>query len=160
MNNGAIKVFSLFPQTPVTPENETEKKPQQLLAASCSGGARARARVREELAEYYCDCFGRRNCAPSIRRQIDEALEAGMEPQTIAMAMDCATEAEYPSWAYAAAVIRNCIAEGALTPEAYRARSAKHRAGRKTGGRKPSWERSYQEGELDYLFDASKKYDD
>lgn len=154
MSNTA-RVFP-FPHTPILQENETEK--QQLLAASCSGGARARA--REALAEYYCDCFGRRNCAPSIRRQIADAIEAGMEPQTIAMAMDCAAEAEYPSWAYAAAVLRNCIAEGALTPEAFRARSAKHKAGRKTGGKKPSWERSYQEGELDYLFDAVKRYDE
>lgn len=154
MNNNALKIYP-FPHTP-NPENETEKQKQQ-LAASCSGGARARA--REELAEYYCDCFGRRNCAPSIRRQIDEALSAGMEPQTIALAMDCAAEAEWPSWAYAAAVMRNCIAEGALTPEAFRARSSRHRAGRKTGGQRYQ-QREYQEGELDYLFDASKKYDD
>ena len=59
MTTPAMKITP-FPQTPVTPENERPKKPQQLLAASCSG--RARAHAREELAAYYCDCFGRRNC--------------------------------------------------------------------------------------------------
>lgn len=155
-------IIPLHPQTPVNPQEESRKKTAAAAAASCSGGARARTREErspmERLAGYYCATFGRRNCAPSIARQLREALEAGMEPKAIALCMDAAAEAEYPSWSYAAAVIRNCIAEGALTPEAFRARSAKHRASRR---RSDSYQgREYAEGELDYLFDRMNDFDD
>lgn len=121
-------------------------------ARSYSGGARinnAHARTREksgeelnnyasnplrQIARYYCDVFGRRSCAPSILRQIAEALDAGMNPATVVLCIDAAAEAETPSWAYAAAVIRGCLKEGALTPEAFRQRSERHRAARSRRG--------------------------
>lgn len=159
-------IISLFP-TPISQE-ENEKKKAAAAASCCSGRARAYARTREEnalqeLAGYYCATFGRRNCAPSILRQISAALAAGMDPETVALCMDAAAEAEVPSWAYAAAVMRNCIADGALTPEAFAARSARHRAGRQRGGAKPTAlafeQRDYQPGQLDYLFDRMGNFD-
>jgi len=57
-----------------------------------------------------------------------EALRAGMTARTICLCIDAAQEAERPSWAYAAAVLRNCLVDGALTPEAFEARQARHRA--------------------------------
>lgn len=81
----------------------------------------------EELIGYYMDTFDRRNCAPTVRRTMLDALEAGMEPGVICAAMDAAAACERPSWAYAAAVIARCVQEGALTLPAYEARSAAHR---------------------------------
>ena len=46
------------------------------------------------------------------------------------LCIDAAAEAENPSWAYAAAVIRRCIDDGALTAEAFEQRCARHRSQR------------------------------
>lgn len=144
-------VFPSLPQTPVFQgEQEESKKTASTATSSGRAGARAHAYARGEtekprasstmdkLEQYYCATFGRRNCAPTIRRQISEALKAGMTAKTVAMCMDAAAEADSPSWAYAAAVIRGCIADGALTPEGFEARSARFRSRRKSCGKVPS----------------------
>lgn len=129
-------IIPLFPCTPY-PYEEREKN-QHTTSAASSPRARARAYAREEghdmqpLARYYCATFGRRTCAPSILRQMVDALKAGMTEECIMCCIDAAAEAETPSWAYAAAVIRRCIADGALTAEAFGQRAARHRAQRQT----------------------------
>ena len=174
---------SIIPLSPFThsPYEEREKQKKQPSAAS-SPGARAYAHAREgkydlqPLARYSCATFGRRTCAPSILRQITEALDAGMDEECIMCCIDAAAEAEMPSWAYAAAVIRRCIADGALTAEAFGQRAARHRAQRQTRQPLPIRQqplqqqrtpnalnypqRSYQEGELDYIFTNLSTYID
>ena len=164
---------SIIPLSPFThsPYEEREKNKKQPSAASSP-----RARAREEhfdlqpLARYYCATFGRRTCAPSILRQLSEALAAGMTEECIELCIDAAAEAERPSWSYAAAVIRRCIADGALTAEAFGQRAARHRAQRQT--RQPQQQqpqprtpnalnfqqRTYQEGELDHVFTDLSQY--
>lgn len=148
-------ISPLFPCTPY-PYEEREKKKQP--SAASSTGARARARVREDggeqqhdlqpLARYYCETFGRRNCAPSILRQLHAALDAGMDEECIMCCIDAAAEAEKPSWAYAAAVIRRCIEDGALTAEAFEQRAQRHRAQRQS--RQPSHRQQPTPNALNY----------
>lgn len=129
-------IIPLFPSYSPYPYEDRENKKQP--SAASSPRARARAYAREEghdmqpLARYYCATFGRRTCAPSILRQMVDALKAGMTEECIMLCIDAAAEAEVPSWAYAAAVIRRCIEDGALTAEAFGQRVARHRAQRQT----------------------------
>lgn len=136
-------------------EREIDRKIASELASSA--GARARTRTREEtetetetansaairpmaddevrgyhamdeLYAYYCDAFDRQRVAPSVRRDMAAAIDGGMEPAVLMAAMDAATQAAAPSWAYARAVIVRCLSEGVLTLDAYNARTAAHRA--------------------------------
>lgn len=135
-------------------EREIDRKIDSELASSAGARACARTRTREgggdnsaaigrttrndddvrgyhamdETYSYYCDVFGRQRVAPSVRRDMVSAIDAGMEPAVLMAAMDAATQAAAPSWAYARAVIVRCLAEGVLTLEAYNARTAAHRA--------------------------------
>lgn len=136
-------------------EREIDREIASELASSA--GARARTRTREEaetetetansaairpmaesevrgyhamdeLYAYYCDAFDRQRVAPSVRRDMAAAIDGGMEPAVLMAAMDAATQAAAPSWAYARAVIVRCLSEGVLTLDAYNARTAAHRA--------------------------------
>lgn len=136
-------------------EREIDREIASELASSA--GARARTRTREEaetetetansaairpmaesevrgyhamdeLYAYYCDAFDRQRVAPSVRRDMAAAIDGGMEPAVLMAAMDAATQAAAPSWAYARAVIVRCLSEGVLTLDAYNARTAAYRA--------------------------------
>lgn len=129
-------VYPLHPQTPVTPIAERQAEDSSSSTAA-TPRARARASAREaldKLEAYYCRAFGRRACPPSVERQIVDALRAGMYARTICQCIDAAQAAERPSWAYAYAVITRCIAEGALTPEDFEARAARHQQQRQRQG--------------------------
>lgn len=102
----------------------------------------------DETYVYYCDVFGRQRVAPSVRRDMVSALDAGMEPAVLMAAMDAASQAASPSWAYARAVIIRCIAEGVFTLEAYNARTAAHRAAYVPRGRHDFAERKVSEDEF------------
>lgn len=137
------------------PDSKQEREIDRKIASSA--GARARTRTREEtetetetansaairpmaddevrgyhamdeLYAYYCDAFDRQRVAPSVRRDMAAAIDGGMEPAVLMAAMDAATQAAAPSWAYARAVIVRCLSEGVLTLDAYNARTAAHRA--------------------------------
>lgn len=166
-NNSAISPVIPFPHTPVTPGNEREREAEAAAAAAAAPGGRAHARTREGLEAveaYYCATFERRTCAPCVARELAAALEAGMEPETIMLAMDAAMGCERPSWAYASAVIRGCIADKALTPEEFAARSDRHRARRQPrreaaqggggagAGPMNFQQRDYKPGELDHIY--------
>lgn len=183
MSRDNLVRWPLGPQTPVSPEREREEAVE--AAAAASPGGRARAYAREaaaadesaqlaKLARYYCAAFGRRHCPPSILRVMRDAMAAGMAAKVVAMAMDAAAEAPQPSWAYAAAVIRGCLADGALTPEGFEARSVKHRQRRNQGkSMSNAWnfpqsvpnalnfpQRTYTEEDLAHLFVDLGRYMD
>lgn len=102
-------------------------------AAIGRAGARARTRVyaREEmaeLAEYYCATYDRQRMPPAVQRDMQDALDAGMEPEVIMLAMDDAARCDRPSWTYALAIIRRCLADGCRTTADWDRRKAAHAA--------------------------------
>ena len=109
---------------------------QEYIAAAAAigrAGARARTRVyaREELAElseYYCATYDRRRMPPAVQKDVLAALDAGMEPEVIMLAMDDAARIDRPSWTYALAIIKRCLAEGCRTVQDWERRKAAHAA--------------------------------
>ena len=102
-------------------------------AAIGRAGARARTRVyaREELvelADYYCATYDRQRMPPAVQRDMQDALDKGMEPEVIKLAMDDAARCDRPSWTYALAIIRRCLAEGCRTVQDWERRKAAHAA--------------------------------
>ena len=102
-------------------------------AAIGRAGARARTRVyaREEmaeLAEYYCATYDRQRMPPAVQRDMQDALDKGMQPEVLMLAMDDAARCDRPSWTYALAIIRRCLAEGCRTTADWERRKAAHAA--------------------------------
>lgn len=110
--------------------------PEYIAAAAAAigrAGARARTRVyaREELAdlaEYYCATYDRRRMPPAVQKDVLAALDAGMEPEVLKLAMDDAARIDRPSWTYAMAIIKRCLAEGCRTVLDWDRRKAAHAA--------------------------------
>ena len=125
----AMKI-TLFPQTPFTQENEELSQELSNSLSSSTTRVRAHARERAEIEQYYCDTFGAPKVPPVAIREIDFALEHGLDPALIMTAMDEAAMAPRPSWAYARAIIRRLLGEGVLTPDAYAHRQARWQARR------------------------------
>lgn len=116
-----------------TPNKDINQANIAAAAAIGRAGARARTRVyaREELAElieYYCATYDRQRMPPAVQKDVLAALDAGMEPEVIMLAMDDAARAVRPSWSYAAAIIRRCLAEGCRTVQDWDRRKAAHAA--------------------------------
>lgn len=102
-------------------------------AAIGRAGARACTRVyaREELADladYYCATYDRQRMPPAVQRDMQDALDKGMEPEVIMLAMDDAARADRPSWSYALAIIKRCLSEGCRTTADWERRKAAHAA--------------------------------
>lgn len=102
-------------------------------AAIGRAGARACTRVyaREELADladYYCATYDRQRMPPAVQRDMCAALDAGMEPEVLMLAMDDAARADRPSWSYALAIIKRCLSEGCRTTADWERRKAAHAA--------------------------------
>ena len=102
-------------------------------AAIGRAGARACTRVyaREEmaeLAEYYCATYDRQRMPPAVQRDMQDALDKGMQPEVLMLAMDDAARCDRPSWTYALAIIRRCLAEGCRTTADWERRKAAHAA--------------------------------
>ena len=105
----------------------------QVAAAIGRAGARARTRVyaREELADladYYCATYDRQRMPPAVQRDMCAALDAGMEPEVLMLAMDDAARIDRPSWTYALAIIKRCLSEGCRTTADWERRKAAHAA--------------------------------
>ena len=120
-------VIPLFPQTPLTQENE--ENGTQSVSQSVTDYSRARAYAREaneifveEVADYYCETFGAPVMPPVAKRQCILALEQGLDASLVYTAIDEAALAPRPSWAYAAAILRRLCAEGCFTAAAYEER--------------------------------------
>ena len=115
---------------------ERDYNPEYIAAAAAAigrAGARARTRVyaREELAElseYYCATYDRQRMPPAVQRDMCAALDAGMEPEVLMLAMDDAARADRPSWSYALAIIKRCLSEGCRTTADWERRKAAHAA--------------------------------
>ena len=115
------------------PEKDYNTLSHTAAAAIGRAGARARTRVyaREELvelAEYYCATYDRRRMPPAVQRDMQDALDNGMEPEVLKLAMDDAARADRPTWGYALAIIRRCLAEGCRTEQDWARRKAAHAA--------------------------------
>ena len=100
-------------------------------AAIGRAGARACTRVyaREELADladYYCATYDRQRMPPAVQRDMQDALDNGMEPEVIMLAMDDAARCDRPSWTYALAIIKRCLADGCRTTADWDRRKAAH----------------------------------
>lgn len=110
--------------------------PEYIAAAAAAigrAGARARTRVyaREELADladYYCATYDRQRMPPAVQRDMCAALDAGMEPEVLMLAMDDAARIDRPSWTYALAIIKRCLSEGCRTTADWERRKAAHAA--------------------------------
>ena len=110
--------------------------PEYIAAAAAAigrAGARARTRVyaREELADladYYCATYDRQRMPPAVQRDMQDALAQGMEPEVIMLAMDDSARIDRPSWTYAMAIIKRCLAEGCRTVQDWERRKAAHAA--------------------------------
>lgn len=115
---------------------ERDYNPEYIAAAAAAigrAGARARTRVyaREDLAEladYYCATYDRQRMPPAVQRDMQDALDNGMEPDVIMLAMDDAARTDRPSWTYALAIIKRCLAEGCRTVQDWDRRKAAHAA--------------------------------
>lgn len=115
---------------------ERDYNPEYIAAAAAAigrAGARARTRVyaREELADladYYCATYDRQRMPPAVQRDMCAALDAGMEPEVLMLAMDDAARADRPSWSYALAIIKRCLSEGCRTTADWERRKAAHAA--------------------------------
>lgn len=115
---------------------ERDYNPEYIAAAAAAiGRAGARARIRAyaredlaELADYYCATYDRRCMPPAVQKDVLAALDAGMEPDVIMLAMDDAARCDRPSWTYALAIIRRCLTEGCRTVQDWDRRKAAHAA--------------------------------
>ena len=115
---------------------ERDYNPEYIAAAAAAiGRAGARARIRAyaredlaELADYYCATYDRRCMPPAVQKDVLAALDAGMEPDVIMLAMDDAARIDRPSWTYAMAIIKRCLAEGCRTVQDWDRRKAAHAA--------------------------------
>lgn len=130
MSVSLAKKITPFPQTPVTPENE--KQEQEASTSSTTTRARARegAELRvwmDDIARYYRDTLG---CVmpPMAKRDVEAAIEAGLEPQLVIIALDETALAPRPSWAYARAILRRLLREGVYDEQAYNRRQARFKA--------------------------------
>lgn len=114
---------------------ERDYNPEYIAAAAAIGraGARvyARTRAREELADladYYCATYDRRRMPPAVQKDVLAALDAAMEPEVLKLAMDDSARIDRPSWTYALAIIKRCLAEGCRTVQDWDRRKAAHAA--------------------------------
>ena len=116
-----------------TPNKDINQANIAAAAAIGRAGARARTRVyaREELADladYYCATYDRQRMPPAVQRDMCAALDAGMEPEVLMLAMDDAARIDRPSWTYALAIIKRCLSEGCRTTADWERRKAAHAA--------------------------------
>ena len=110
--------------------------PEYIAAAAAAiGRAGARARIRAyareelaDLADYYCATYDRRRMPPAVQKDVLAALDAAMEPEVLKLAMDDSARIDRPSWTYAMAIIKRCLAEGCRTVQDWERRKAAHAA--------------------------------
>lgn len=121
-------------------ENEERRSISSTQYSKSSSTTRTRARNEEtandettenvwktDIAQYYFDTFGVK-MPPVAKFDVNDAIEAGLEPVLVFRALDEAAIAPRPSWAYARAIIKRLINENCLTESAYNARQAKWKA--------------------------------
>lgn len=130
--------------TKVTEYVTNKEIENEIYTTSTTGttpGACARARNRndlsealETLGEYYCDTFDRTRVARIVVQDMECALEAGVTPEVIMLAMDDTARAEKPTWAYTLAILKRCQREGILSADAWHRQKDQRSAGRARRG--------------------------
>ena len=99
------------------------------------------------LADCYRDTLERRP-AGIVLDEMAAFLDQGVEPCVIMMALDETAAAPRPSWAYARAILRGCVRDGATTAQGWHDRQARW-AGRDARGTVHGFqERVYSEADL------------
>ena len=129
MSVSLAKKITPFPQTPI-PENENQEQEARTSSTTTRARAREGAELRvwmDDIARYYRDTLG---CVmpPMAKRDVDAAIEAGLEPQLVIIALDETALAPRPSWAYARAILRRLLREGVYDEQAYNRRQARFKA--------------------------------
>lgn len=129
MSVSLAKKITPFPQTPI-PENENQEQEASTSSTTTRARAREGAELRvwmDDIARYYRDTLG---CVmpPMAKRDVDAAIEAGLEPQLVIIALDETALAPRPSWAYARAILRRLLREGVYDEQAYNRRQARFKA--------------------------------
>lgn len=101
-------------------------------STTSSTGARARSIEGNvlhgwyvDVCEYYADTF-RREPGPGIRRDIAEAIKAGMTGECFMAIIDESQNAPRPSWAYCMAILRRCQGMGIKTMDDWRTDRMRH----------------------------------
>lgn len=130
--------------TKVTEYVTNKEIENEIYTTSSTGttpGACARARDRsdfsealENLGEYYCDTFDRTRVARIVVQDMLSALEAGVTPEVIMLAMDDTARAEKPTWAYTLAILKRCIRENVHTADDWNRQKEQRGAGRARRG--------------------------
>ena len=106
---------------------------------------------------YFEQCFGRQ-AGPGVKREIYQAIMAGMRHETIMAIMDEAEKAPRPSWAYSLFILHRCLDSGILTLADWQ-RDQREREKRKQRSN-PALQyqqRDYTEEDFEY-FDYEKFY--
>lgn len=80
-----------------------------------------------DCCEYYARAFGR-SPAPGIQRELATRIRDGMSAEVLRAAIDDTMMAPRPSWAYMAAILRRCDAEGILTLEQWNTSKERYQA--------------------------------
>lgn len=129
MSVSLAKKITPFPQTPI-PENENQEQEASTSSTTTRARAREGAELRvwmDDIARYYRDTLG---CVmpPMAKRDVEAAIEAGLEPQLVIIALDETALAPRPSWAYARAILRRLLREGVYDEQAYNRRQARFKA--------------------------------
>ncbi len=129
MNLSIVKKITPFPQTPIL-ENENQEQEARTSSTTTRARAREGAELRvwmDDIARYYRDTLG---CVmpPMAKRDVEAAIEAGLEPQLVIIALDETALAPRPSWAYARAILRRLLREGVYDEQAYNRRQAQFKA--------------------------------
>lgn len=141
--------IAYFPQTPFENEMDNEERSRRTSTQYLETSTTTRTRARNEetpegnpeettlinvwkadIAQYYLDTFGVK-MPPVAKADVNDALEAGLEPVLVFRALDEAAIAPRPSWAYSRAILRRLVNEGCLTEAAYNARQRKWQSRRR-----------------------------
>ena len=93
-----------------------------------------KSEVLENLGEYYCETFNRTRGARVVMQDMAAALEAGIQPDVVMLAMDDTARAEKPTWAYCLAILKRCQREGILTADAWHRQKEQRSGGRTRRG--------------------------
>lgn len=101
--------------------------------AQMTGTATAMYEAYQEAISYYEQSTGN-YAGPTLHRDIRDAVMQGCSAEVIIACMQEAEAAPRPSWAYARAILRRCLASRILTGEDWERDRARHTAIRTPAG--------------------------
>ncbi len=113
-----------FPHTPYSQRTENENSVSDLVSTKYYSHARGKEEIDLEetidsLAEYYMAALGTQAMPPVARQRCRICHRDGMDLKLVQIALDEASMAPRPSWAYANAILMRLQQEGIKTVEEY-----------------------------------------